>query len=229
MAEKHMIITIGRQFGSGGHQIARIVADKLGLNLYDGELFDQAAKKVGENPDKFRKMDESRTLRDRILSPGDNRYATTATLYDDILAPMKNIDAASRQVNRTMEYARTVQDNLYMFESELIKEAAKEPCVIVGHCGNFVLRDYPNVFRVFVFAPLDFKVKRVMAEDPSMSRDAAIRFIQKKDKNRKNYHEFYTPYRWGTIDGLDMLINSGLYGVEKAADIVADVAKKTLA
>lgn len=191
MSKKNMIITIGREFGSGGHEIGKKLAAKLGINFYDKNLIELASKQSG--------------LDLNVLSSSDEKAPGL------FLSP----------------YAPTVPDQLYLAQSEVIRNlAAKESFVIVGRCSNSVLGEDVESLDVFIYAPLEERIKRIMDRYLIDSPDKARREIVHMDKIRRGYYQYYSEYKWGGREGYDLLINSSSLNIDTIVDFLADMAHK---
>ena len=195
------IITITRQYGSGGHDIGKLVAQKLGVAFYDKELISLAAKESGISPEAFAKADEkmSNSLL-YTLSTGLYNYGNGFSAMGDL--PMN--------------------DKLYIYQHKIIKEKAeKEDFVVVGRCADYILREYENIVKVFIYADLDSRVKRAVDRhdiEPSRARQAVL----KADRNRANYYSFYSGQKWGNPENYDLCINSTHLSEEQAAQVILD-------
>ncbi|MBR5870770.1 MAG: cytidylate kinase-like family protein [Clostridia bacterium] len=197
------IITIGRQFGSGGHEIGRLLAQTLGIPCYDKELIFLAAQKSGMSPDVFSHVDET---------------ATSSFLY---AVSAGAIPGAAYQAPQNLP----LNDKLFIAQTDLIRAKAKEgACVFVGRCADSILKDESPVLNVFIRADLPFRAARIM-EAEGCSEKAAIDMITKADKKRAKYYNFYTQKRWGAADSYDLVLNNTKLGAEKAVQIIAEYAK----
>ena len=200
----NVVITIGRQYGSGGREIGKKISELLGISYYDDELISMAAKNSGLNHE--------------ILSDVDEK-ATNSLLYT--LAMSGSLFGG----NAAMAYEMPINDKLYIAQSEVIKElASREHCVIIGRCADYVLKDYPNAINVFIYADLDKRAERVAAAK-DITEAKAKDLIIKTDKQRANYYNYYTSLKWGRIENYDLCIDSGKTGTEKAAEIIANYVR----
>lgn len=203
--KKNMVITIGRQFGSGGHEIGAKLAEKLGLAFYDEEIITEAAKSANVPEDKIKAFDENRGKPlFKPSSEGDYMILKKAPLY---------------------QY--TQSDKVFELEASVIRAAAKAGnCVIVGHCGNYILKDTPTTLSAYIYAPDDFRADRVMNYYGAENRDDALKKIHDMDAQRRNYYQYYAGYEWGGREGRDLLINSASLGIDATVDLLAEVAEK---
>ena len=207
MSEK-IIITIARQYGSGGREIGERVAEILGFPLYDKELIKDAASKGSLNEDILKEADES---------------AANSLLYT--LAMGSNVIGATMHFG----YKMPLNDKLFILQSEVIKEYARGgSCVIIGRCADYVLRDEKNTLKIFIYGDLDHRTARVAERHPEIKTSQIIDVINKTDKRRASYYNFYTGNKWGKYDNYDMAINSSTLGIEGTAQVIAACAKKLI-
>jgi cytidylate kinase len=199
-------ITIGRQFGSGGREIGVRVAEMLGARLYDKELIHLAAEKNGVNPDYLRRVDEK---------------ATNSLLYT--LALGSNFFGTAM----TFGYKPPLNDKLFLLQSDVIRRIANEgSCVIIGRCADYVLREHTNRLSIFIYGDLPHRKARIMERHEGMSESAALDLINKTDKRRSSYYNFYTGNKWGKYDNYHLAINSSLLGIEGTVALIADCARR---
>ncbi len=199
------IITIGRQFGSGGHEIGRLLAEKLEIPCYDKELIILAAQKSGMSPEVFSHVDETAT--------NSFLYAVSAGGYPgNAYQPTPGLP---------------LNDKLFIAQTDVIRAKAKEgPCVFVGRCADSVLHDCAApVLHVFIRADMPFRVARIM-EAEGCNEKAAADMITKADKKRAKYYNFYTQKRWGAIDSYDLVLNNAKLGAAAAVDLIIAYAEK---
>ena len=207
MANK-IIITIARQYGSGGREIGERVAKLLGIPLFDKQLIADAASKGNLNEEVLKRTDET---------------AANSLLY--------TLAMGSNVVGTTMHfgYKMPINDKLFILQSEVIKEYAKlGSCVIIGRCSDYVLRDEEGVFRLFIYGDLDHRKERVRQRHPEIKSSQIIDVINKTDRRRASYYNFYTGNKWGKYDNYDMAINSSTLGIEGTANLIASCAKKLI-
>lgn len=198
------IITIARQYGSGGHEIGRIVANMLNIPFYDKALIALAAKKSGYSEEVFESVDEK---------------ATSSLLYSMV---MGNFVYGGR--TNTMNDL-PINDRLFMIQAEIIKRAAREgPCVIIGRCADYILRDHQDLLRVFIHADKAMRVERLL-QAGDVEEKKASDTITKKDKQRANYYNFYTDNRWDDMQNYDLTIQTSSFGIHQAADLIVYTSK----
>ncbi len=205
---KKIIITIARQYGSGGREIGERVAELLGIPLYDKEIITDAAAKGSLDEDVIKKVDES---------------AANSLLY--------TLAMGSNVLGTTMHfgYKMPLNDKLFILQSEVIKEYAKAgSCVVIGRCADYVLRDEPNILRLFIYGDLDHRQARIKERHPEIKSSQVIDIINKTDKRRSSYYNFYTGNKWGKFDNYDMAINSSTLGIENTAQVIYASALKLM-
>lgn len=196
------VITIDRQFGSAGQDVAKIVAQKLGFAYYDEEIVKEALKKSNINPELAKAVDEK---------------ATNSLLYSIVTGDGIGMN------NGLRAYNLPINDRLFIAESEVIKQFAKEgDCVMLGRCSDYVLENENNVdlLNIFVYGKKEWRIKRIASElgiDEKKARDKVL----KTDKQRKNYYEYYSGKDWGATENYDLCLNTGKLGIEKAAEIIS--------
>jgi len=205
---KKIIITIARQFGSGGREIGEKIAAILGIPLIDKELIKDAAAKGELNEDIIRSADES---------------AANSLLYT--LAMGSNVLGTTLHFG----YKMPINDKLFILQSEAIKNYASQgSCVIIGRCADYVLREEPSLFRIFIYGDLDHRQERVKMRHPEIKPTQVIDVINKTDKRRASYYNFYTGNKWGKYDNYDMAINSSTFGIDETAELIAASVKKLI-
>ena len=189
------IITIGRQFGSGGREIGEMVADHFGIKCYDKELLTRAAKESGFCEEMIQNHDER---------------PTNSFLYNLVM------DTYSFGYNSSSFVDMPISHKVFLAQFDTIKKIAKEePCIIVGRCADYALSDLPNVLNIFIYGDEDCKIKRIRERFPDItSNEKAREMMQKKDKQRKSYYNYYSSKKWGRADSYDLCINSSVLGIE---------------
>lgn len=208
MARK-LIITIARQYGSGGREIGEKLSAALGIPVYDKELITEAANKSELHPDVLHKVDE---------------VAANSLLYT--LAMGSNVFGSAMSFG----YKMPVNDKLFLLQSDVIREyAAKGSCIIIGRCADYVLRDEPNLFRIFIHGDIDCRKARVAERHPDIKSTQVIDIINKTDKRRASYYNFYTGNKWGKYDNYDLMINSSTLGIDETVTFLAAYAKSMMA
>lgn len=203
----NLIISVGRQLGSGGCEIAKKLAADLGCKFYDRELINMAAERSGFNPKIFEQQDES--------------HGTLKTLFG----------AFSGRLGRMFNefYSNSMsQEELFQIQSEVIFKAAKtENCVFVGRCADYILRNKQGLFSVFITAD-DADRVRVVAERQKCSESEARRYIERCEVQRAAYYNFYTSKKWGAAASYDLCVNSSMLGWEGTAELIESVIKQKM-
>ncbi len=187
------VITIGRQFGSGGREIAQKLAEKFGIPFFDKELLARAAKDSG--------------LCEEVLQNHDE-MPTSSFLYNLVM------DTYSFGYNSSAYVDMPVSHRVFLAQFDTIKKIADEgPCVIVGRCADYALAERDNLISVFIAGNPEAKLKRVM-ERYDLTESKAREMLVKKDKQRKSYYDYYSSKRWGHVDTYDISINSSVLGID---------------
>lgn len=202
-----LIITIGRQFGSGGRDVGEKVADALGIPFYDKELVEMAAQKSNLSKEALKEVDE---------------HATNSFLYS-----LASGNYSLRGINAPIYYEMPINDKLFIAQAEVIKDIAKQgPCVIVGRCADYVLEEEEGVelLNVFVHGSVDYRSKRVM-EAQDLTQAKARDKVMKTDKQRRTYYDYYTSKDWGVMSNYDMCVNAEVFGIDGTANLIISCAK----
>ncbi|QHQ60785.1 cytidylate kinase-like family protein [Anaerocolumna sedimenticola] len=193
------VITISRQYGSGGREIGKKLADKLGIPFYDNELINLAAKESG--------------FCASVFENAENK-ATNSLLYSIAMG-------MNAYGNQELGFTNlSLDDRIYLAQSDVIRKVAqKGPCVIVGRCADYVLKDTPGVINVFIWADIDFRIKRVMESD-NLTEAKVIERIQKIDKGRANYYNYHSSEKWGRAENYHLSLRSDFIGIDSCADCI---------
>lgn len=193
----NVVITIARQYGSGGKTIGEMLADRMGVHFYNKELMKLASEDSGISEALFVNADE-KVKNTRLFKIAQN-------VYSGELIPPESDDFTST-------------DNLFNYQAKIIRKLAEvESCVIVGRCADFVLKDYDNVLSVFVHAPHDFCMEQA-AKKHSMSARELDKFIQKTDKHRAEYYKYHTGREWTDARNYDLCLDSSKLGFERCVE-----------
>lgn len=195
------IITISREFGSGGRTIGKQAAEKLGIAYYDKELVKQVALETGF----------------------DERYIEQEGEY----APVKNWFAYALSARGTQGAmgGMSTSDFLWAIQHKVIMGLAeKEPCVIVGRCADFILRDRDDCFNVFIHSSMKARAERIVRLYGETEKSPEKR-LEEKDKKRKLYYKRYTDQDWGMSQNYHLSLDSGMIGIEKCVDIIVDLVQ----
>lgn len=197
------IITIARQYGSGGREVGHKIAEILGIKCYDRDLITLAAEKSGLSEEALHHADEK---------------AASSLLYTLVMSSNmyhSNVDRFNVPIN----------DKLFCVQSEIIRDIAQsESCVIVGRCADYVLAEHPRCVRVFVHADFECRVKRICAEHSIPELEARERIV-KTDKRRANYYNYYTSHKWGKVENYDLSLSTDKLGVDGTARFIVEYAK----
>ena len=200
---KHIIICVGRQLGSGGHDIARMLALDFNAKYYDQELLNLAAKESGISEKFFEQNDERRGFF-RSLFHMQASHVGDNNLYNNDFS----------------------QENLFKFQSDAILKAADEgSCVFVGRCADYVLRERKDVVSVFVSASKRFRIDQIMAKK-NMDAPSANRYIKQRESQRASYYNYYTGKKWGSAESYDLCIDSSVLGLQATEKFIADFIRK---
>lgn len=193
----HVVITIARQYGSGGKTIGEMLAKELGVPCYNNNLLKMASEESGISEQLFMQLDEK--LKNSLFK------RISPDIYAGELIPPESNDFVSAK-------------NLFNYQAEVIKRLAKtQSCVIIGRAADFVLKDYPNVVSVFVHGPEEFNLARAM-EYNSMTEDEMKKFIARTDRYRAEYYKHYTGREWTDARNYDLCLNSSKLGFEKCVE-----------
>ena len=199
---KHIIINVGRQLGSGGHDIGRMLALDFQAKYYDREILNLAAKESGLSEKIFEQNDEKKGFFRGLLNLG-----------------MPHLGGGSDKPGFT-------QESLFQFQSEAIQKAAKEgSCVFVGRCADYVLRDFKNVVNIFITASMEYRIEQIMNKQ-HLDYDAAQKFIEQKESDRASYYNYYTGKKWGAAESYDFCIDSSILGIVETEKLIAEFIRK---
>lgn len=198
------IITIGREFGSGGREIGMKLAQRLGIKFYDKELLDRAAKDSGMCQELFENHDEK---------------PTNSFLYSLVM------DTYSMGYSSAAFADMPINHKVFLAQFNAIKDIANEgPCVIVGRCADYALADYPNCINVFIHADMNDKVKRISKKYDLTNAKAKDRIV-KTDKKRASYYNYYSSKKWGDASGYHLSLDSGMTDVDGAIEVIETFIK----
>lgn len=200
------IITIGREYGSGGHEIGNILAEKFNIPIFDRELIVRAAKDSGICEDMILKHEER---------------PTNSFLFNLVMDAHSFGHASGAITDQPLE------QKVYLAQFEAIKKAADEgPCIIVGRCADYALNDRNDVINLFIYADMEVKIKRVMKRN-DLPYAKAKELIEKKNKQRQSYYNYYTDKKWGRAESYNLCIDSGILGIQGTADFIEAFIKAT--
>ena len=200
--EKTVVVSIGRQFGCGGRVVGQRLAEELGYDYYDKQLLVLAAKEIGFEPEVFEEIDEQPKSRNFFKSFGEF---------------MSGLNPADNYMS---------DDRLFKVQSDVIRQlAVTRNCVIVGRCSDYILRDYPNCISVFLHAPIQDRIKRVCARMP-IEQSKAEAFIERNDRRRASYYNYYSNKEWGVASTYDMSLDVSRLGVEETVAAIIDFVNR---
>lgn len=199
--EKKVIITIGRQVGSGGRQIGKKLAEELGIAFYDKELINLASKESGICGEFFEKADEKTS--GSLLQAFAMGFSMNNAIF-------QNNDYLSNE-------------SLFQIQSDVIRKvAAEKSCILVGRCADYILRDHPDCISIFISASMEDRVRQVM-EYNQLTEKEAEEYIHKVDKSRASYYNYYTDKEWGAAASYDLCMNSSVFGIQGTTDFIHSI------
>ena len=203
---KKKIATISRQYGSGGRYIGENLAKAMGVPCYDEKLIDMVAK-------------ESGFAQSFVAEKGERMTGSLLFNIASSLSFANNVFTTNNGL--------TFQDEIYFTQNRIIKELAdKGPCVIVGRCADYILREREDCLNVFIFADNESKIERA-EKYFNITREEAPAVLKKKDKARANHYKYYTDQEWGMASNYDLCLNSGLIGIEGCVKAIQQVLELT--
>ena len=198
MAKTNMVITIGRQYGSGGREVGRRLASRLEIPYYDKEILSEASKDSGIREELFEDHDEKPT-RSFLYSlvTGVQTHGNPSTMYMDM--PLNH--------------------RIFLAQFDTIRRlAGNGPCVVVGRCADYVLRDEKNVVNVFLKADMEHRIQRAIERGAEPSRAQDI--VKRRDKERASYYNYYATTTWGDVNNYDLCLDTGKVGYDGAVDMI---------
>jgi cytidylate kinase len=202
--DQNYIINIGRQLGSGGRQIGETLASQLGISFYDKELIQIASQESGLGKEFFEKFDEKDSH-----SIFGGLFGARGTFTEEM-------------------YSNSYLNNetLFRIQSDVIRKLAEEKsCIFVGRCADYVLKDNPRCLNVFISANMDDRIKRI-AEKENMPENKAKDLIEKTDKKRSGYYNYYSNKVWGAAESYHLCINSSFLGIDDTVTFIIQLIKK---
>ena len=213
--DNKFIINIGRQLGSGGRLIGRILAKEFGISYFDKEILTLAAKESGFCEEIFQRNDEKKGF--------------FSSMFGSVLPVFGSMEG-DLYGNPMLFYSNQVSDeNLFRIQSDAIRKAASEKsCIFIGRCADYVLRDFPRCVNVFVAANEDDRIKRIMKLAKVDEKEAEKMMIQ-GDSKRADFYNFYSSGEWGAANTYHLCINSSVLGIEGTAMFIKEFVEKKLA
>lgn len=203
MNNNNLIISVGRQLGSGGRIIAKMLAEEFGCKFYDREVLNLAAKESGFCEEFFEKNDERKGFLDQIFHM-HVPFISDSSFYESGLS----------------------QENLFRLQSDATRKAAEEsPCVFVGRCADYVLREHKNIVTIFITADIEERIANIQKRH-NCSPEEAKKIITNKEDTRSSYYNYYTSKTWGSSASYDLCVNSSRLGLEGTKKYIADFIRK---
>ena len=200
---KHIIINVGRQLGSGGHDIGRMLALDFQAKYYDRELLNLAAKESGFSEKFFEQNDEKKGFLKGLFNM-QTSHISGGSMYKTNFS----------------------QESLFQFQSDAIQKAAREgSCVFVGRCADYILRDFPNTVNIFITASMQYRIKQIMNKQ-HLDYEEARKFIESKESKRAAYYNYYTGKKWGAAESYDLCIDSSILGFLETEKVIAEFIRK---
>lgn len=198
---EHYVINLGRQLGSGGKEIGEKLAKKLGISFYDKELINLASKESGLCKEFFEKADEkaSQTILGGLFGTRFPFITEGAYPYNSYLS----------------------NDSLFKIQSDVIRKLAEEKsCLFVGRCADYILRDHPRCVNIFVTADMKDRICRLRETNPNISAEDAEIYLEKADKKRSSYYNYYSNKTWGAAATYHLCINSSVFGLDRTTEYI---------
>lgn len=200
------VIVIGREFGSGGRTVGKLLATKLGIDYYDTELLDKAAAAEGVHPEVFKDHEEKRPSRLKALLQG--AYGIADNFHT---VPLSG-------------------ERIYRVQSKIIKDVSdKGSCVIVGRNADFILREHPKLLSVFLHSDIEKRAQRIVDRGEAENLEKAVEMARQKDKRRESFYNFYTgEKRWGVASNYDLTLDTTRLKSEEVVDLIINLGKRRL-
>lgn len=200
---EHIIITIGRQLGSGGRVIAQKLAQEFDCQFYDKEILNLAAKESG--------------FSEKIFEQNDEHKGFLKSLFHMRVPHVSDVNFYKSNIS---------QEGLFQFQSDAIRKAAqKSNCVFVGRCADYILRDMPNVVNIFVTADIDWRAEQVIKRH-QCTKEEALKIIHHAESSRASYYNYYTGKRWGDAASYDLCVDASILGIDATEQYIADFIRK---
>lgn len=198
------VITISRQYGSGGREIGKKLAEKLGIPFYDNELITRAAQESG--------------FAEAVFENAEKK-ATNSLLYS-IAMGMSSYGSQDLGFSNL-----SLDDRIYLAQSNVIRKVAEEgPCIVIGRCSHYVLKDLENAVHLFIHADMPFRIERairVEGVDPARAEEIVL----KNDKRRANYYNYHSGEKWGIASNYHFSVDSSLFGIDRTVDCIYNLVK----
>ena len=197
--DNKIIVTVGRQFGSGGREIGKRLAKALGIAYYDSELITEAARQSGLCEEVFQKADEQ---------------AASGLSYAFTMGLANFMGGAYTPYNMVLS-----NDGLFQLQSDAIRKLAEQSCVMVGRCADYILRDDSACLSVFIHSSEEQRLHNIMTRQP-IGEEEARQLMEKKDKQRSTYYNYYTNKTWGMASSYNLSIDASILGVEETVNFI---------
>lgn len=194
-----MVITIARQFGSGGRDIGRKLSKRLSIPCYDKRLITIAARESGIDSEIIKSVDEK---------------ATNSLLYSLSMGAAAALDGGFQ-----IDPELPMNDRLFLIQHDIIRKVSENPCIIIGRCGDYVLKNRPDCVKIFIYADLDKRTEYAINVH-NVPREKAKAIVVKTDKSRANYYNYYASEKWGDPKNYDLCINSGSLGIDNCVELI---------
>lgn len=205
MEDRKLIVTIGRQYGSGGSEVGRKLSEQLGIHCYDKNILRMDSVESGLKESYFHLADER--AGNRLL------YKIVSSLVPEQKAPSFGSDLVSA-------------DNLFRFQSEVIKKlAAAESCIFIGRCADYVLEGTNGLVKIFLYADMEARVERIRGKHLYEEKDL-VKNIRRIDKERRDYHRYYTGRSWEDVENYDLMLNTGRIGIDGTVNVILNYLRE---
>lgn len=204
MESSKCVIVVGRQFGSGGRKLGHRIASALGLKYYDKEVLSESAKQFGYSPEIFAQYDEKRPSALRSLL--SHTFGVADSFYTQ---------------------SSLTSENIYDRQSRVIRALAEEDGgVFVGRSADYILRDYPRMLSIFLYAPLEWRGEQIMNRGDAPDKEKGMELAKKFDRMREDFYNYFTGRNWGHSDNYHLSIDSSLFDDDELAEIVLNIISK---
>lgn len=194
---KKVIITISREYGSGGKEVAKLLSQKLNIPYYDKELLLQINEQSGIDKELYDQIYDQVSKKEYYLSIPTTKFIGPSSVLGEL----------------------SMHEKIYQVQKEVIENVAKDSCVILGRCSDYILRDNPDAVMIYISANPDDKKKRAI-EDYHEEAEGIEKTLADMDKRRANYYNYFSNQIWGKIGNYDLVVNTSKVGLEHAADVI---------
>jgi len=194
---RKIVITISREYGSGGKAVAKLLSQKLNIPYYDKELLLQINEKSGIDQELYNEIYEQVSKQEYYLSILPTKFAGPSSILGEL----------------------SIHEKIYKVQKDVIENIAKESSLILGRCSDFILKEHQDVVRVFIRADLEDKKKRAIEEYHEEAKGIENTLVE-MDKRRANYYNYFSNQIWGKLSNYDLVVNTSKVGIEHAADVI---------